>query len=191
MTHEEIPAESCSQEDSGPLEIAIAGDLAESSSELHAKLLEIPPGSECLVYFDCPGGSPYSAASIMNLILLRGLNATAIVTGECSSAALWPFAACGKRLATPYSIFLFHPMRWQSEEHVQLAEAREWARHFEHLESQMDQLLADLLPVPHDILEGWVRPGRYVTASELAEQGVLELVDPTRPGGFRLHANED
>ena len=48
---------------------------------------------------------------------------TAVVTGECSSAMLWPFAACERRLVTPYSVLLFHPMKWQSEEHVGLAEA--------------------------------------------------------------------
>ena len=59
---------------------------------------------------------------------LRGLRVTGIVTGECSSAALWPFAACKRRLVTPYSVMLFHPMKWQSEEHVGLHEAAEWAR---------------------------------------------------------------
>ncbi len=68
--------------------------------------------------------------SLMTLMLVRGVRATGIVTGECSSAALWPFAACVRRLVTPYSVLLFHPMKWQSEEHVGLAEAAEWARHF-------------------------------------------------------------
>ena len=57
------------------------------------------------------------------MILLRQLQVTGIVTGECSSAALWPFAACRRRIVTPFSVLLFHPMKWQSEEHVGLAEA--------------------------------------------------------------------
>ena len=80
----------------------------------------------------------------MSLILLRGLKATGVVAGECSSAALWPFAACRRRLVTPLSILLFHRMKWQSEENVGLPEAAEWARHFGQLETDMDRLLAEL-----------------------------------------------
>src|SRR5215813_9029284 len=131
----------------GPLEIAIVGDLTESEGELTDKLLGVEPGGECTLYFDSPGGSPYCAMSLMSLIRLRRLRATGIVTGECSSAALWPFAACIRRIVTPFSVLLFHPMKWQSEEHVRLAEAAEWARHFGKLETDMDQLLADLFGV--------------------------------------------
>ena len=99
-------------------EIAIVGDLTEHESELTERLLDVPPGGECTLYFDSPGGSPYCAMSLMTLIRLRGLRATGIVTGECSSAALWPFAACERRFVTAYSILLFHPMKWQSEENV-------------------------------------------------------------------------
>ena len=117
-----------SHEDDGPVEIAIVGDLTDSEAELTDRLLGIEPGGECTIYFDSPGGSPYCAVSLMTLIKLRDLRATGIVTGECSSATLWPFAACKRRIVTPYSVMLFHPMRWQSEENVGLAEAAEWAR---------------------------------------------------------------
>jgi ATP-dependent protease ClpP protease subunit len=121
----------------------------------------------------------------MTLILMRGLRATGVVTGECSSAALWPFAACAKRIVSQYSVLLFHPMRWQSEEHVQLAEAAEWARHFSELESEMDKLLAAMFGIPHETLSHWVHPGRYVTGKEVAEAGLAELVDLTRLNSFR------
>jgi len=98
------------------------------------------------------------------------------VTGECSSAALWPFAACQRRLVTAYSVLLFHPMKWQSEEHVQITEAAEWARHFEKLETDMDQLLAELFGVSSDVIARWVRPGRYVSGPELAEAGLAEII---------------
>ena len=109
---------------------------------------------------------------------VRELQATAIVTGECSSAALWPFAACQRRFVTPFSALLFHPMKWQSEENVQLPEAAEWARHFAHLEAQMDRLLADLFGMPHEKLISWMRPGHYVTGTEIVELGFAEMVDP-------------
>ena len=165
-------------ESEGPIEIALMGDLTDNVVDIADKLLGVPHGGECTLYFDSPGGNPYAAVSLMNLVILRELEATAIVTGECSSAALWPFAACQHRFVTPYSALLFHPMRWQSEENVQLAEAAEWARHFAHLESQMDQLLADLFKIPLKKLVAWMQPGHYVTGAEIAESGLAEILDP-------------
>jgi len=161
----------------GPLEIAIVGDLTDSEGELTDRLLSVEPGGECTIYFDSPGGSPYCAVSLMTLIKLRGLKATGIVTGECSSATLWPFAACERRFVTPFSVLLFHPMRWQSEENVGLAEAAEWARHFGTLEKEMDVLLAKLFGISSETMNEWINPGRYVTGRELAEAGMAELIE--------------
>src|SRR5882672_4555976 len=141
------------------LEVALVGDLTDNEMELTDKLLGIEPGGECTMYIDSPGGSPYCAVSLMTLIMVRGLRVTGIVTGECSSAALWPYAACTRRLVTPYSVLLFHPMKWQSEEHVGLAEAAEWARHFGHLEREMDELLAELFRLPVAEMSKWINPG--------------------------------
>ena len=157
-------------------EIAIVGDLTEHESELTERLLDIEPGGEVTIYFDSPGGSPYCATSLMTLIRLRGLQATGIVTGECSSAALWPFAACVRRFVTPCSVLLFHPMRWQSEENVGLAEAAEWARHFGKLERDMDTLLADLFGATREMMDAWINPGRYVSGEELADAGLADLI---------------
>ncbi len=165
------------EEQTGPAEFAIVGDLSDNESDLTDRLLGVEPGGECTIFFDSPGGSPYSAMSLMSIIRLRGLNVTGIVTGECSSAALWPFAACQRRLVTPYSVLLFHPMRWQSEEHVGLAEASEWARHFGHLEQDMDQLLADLFGIKLKEMSAWISPGRYVGGREMAKAGLAELID--------------
>lgn len=159
------------------IEIAMVGDLTDGEGDVTAKLLEVPPGGECTLYIDCPGGSPYSALAVMSLILMRGLRVTGVVTGECSSAALWPLAACRRRIVTPFSVLLFHPMKWQSEEHVGLGEAAEWARHFGHLEGEMDRLLSEMLGVDVTLLNQWMQPGRYLTGAELAAAGVAELVD--------------
>jgi ATP-dependent Clp protease protease subunit len=163
-------------------EIALVGDLTEHESELTDRLLDVEAGGECLIYFDSPGGSPYCAMSLMTLIRLRGLRATGIVTGECSSAALWPFAACQRRIVTPCSVMLFHPMRWQSEENVGLAEAAEWARHFGALEKDMDALLADLFGTSRELMDKWINPGKYVSGPELAAAGMAELVTFDRLG---------
>jgi hypothetical protein len=100
-----------------------------------------------------------------------------VVLGECSSAALWPFAACRRRLVTNFSVLLFHTIKWQSEENVGLSEAAEWARHFGQLEGDMDAFLARLLDVPPERISHWIRAGRYVTGPELAEAGLAELVE--------------
>lgn len=157
-------------------EIAIVGDLTDNEDDLTEQLLGVEPGAECLIYFDSPGGSPYCAMSLMTLIKLRRLRATAVVTGECSSAALWPFAACHRRIVTPYSVLLFHPMKWQSEENVGLSEASEWARHFGALERDMDRLLAKMLNVDSATMDAWINPGRYLGGVEVAEAGIAELV---------------
>lgn len=161
----------------GPAEIAVVGDLSESQAGLCESLLEVAPGGECVLYIDSPGGNPYTAMALVSILLMRGLRATGIVAGECSSAALWPLAACRRRIVTPYSVLLFHPMKWQSEENVGLTEAAEWARHFAALETDMDRLLAELFGLPVETIQRWVRPGRYVSGPELAETGAAELVD--------------
>lgn len=159
------------------IEIALTGDLTESQAHLCERLLEVKPGRQCILYFDSLGGSPYCAIALTTLILVRNLRATALVAGECSSAAILPFAACRRRLVTPYSALLFHPMRWQSEENVGVAEAAEWSRHFKNLEDEMDALLAQLLAIDLETLRSWCRPGRYMTGREAAEAGLAELID--------------
>lgn len=156
-------------------EIPVIGDLSDCASDVTEKLLAVPEGGECTLFFDCPGGSVYSAISLLTLICYRKLDATAVVSGECSSAAIWPFAACQRRVVTPFSFFLFHPMRWQSEESVQLPEAAEWARHFGRLEDGMNELMSEFLGVSNDQVRQWMYPGRYLSGRDLVDAGVAEL----------------
>jgi ATP-dependent Clp protease protease subunit len=174
-------------EHEGPIEIAVVGDLTDHESELSDRILSVPPGGSCTLYIDSPGGSPYCAMSLMTMITMRGLDVTAVVTGECSSAALWPFAACRRRIVTPFSVLLFHPMKWQSEEHVGLEEAAEWARHFGTLEQSMDCLLAKMFGISDEKMADWIRPGRYVSGPELAAAGLAELVELDQLGHFRTN----
>lgn len=160
-----------------PLEIALCGDLTEHEADVWEKLLAVPLGGECVLYFNSPGGSAYAALSLASLIVLRGMHCTGVVLGECSSAAIWPLAACRRRIVTPHSVLLFHPLKWESGEHVDISEAAEWARHFAHLERDMDQVLCRLLGVAPEVLAGWMKPGRYVSGPELAQAGLAELVE--------------
>ena len=169
------------------LEFAIVGDLSESEADLSEKILSVPVGGECTIFFDSPGGSVYSALSLMTLIATRQIRATGIVTGECSSAAIWPFAACCYRQVTPFSVMLFHRMKWQSEEQVGLREASEWARHFAQLEEEMDALLTRFFGAAIEQVEQWIQESRYISGPELVEAGLAELIEltPVQPGQQR------
>jgi len=175
----EFPMPSSKHDDDreAPIEIAISGDLSEHESDIYEKLLAVSPGGECTLYFNSPGGSAYAALSLASLLVLRGMNATGVVLGECSSAAIWPLAACRRRIVTAHSVLLFHPLKWESGEHVAIDEAAEWARHFAYLEQDMDSVLARLFGVTPDKLAAWMKPGRYVSGHELAAAGLAELVE--------------
>lgn len=171
-----------STDQNGRFEVAVVGDLTDNAVDIVDKLLSIEIGSDCTIYFDSPGGNPYTANSLVTIMRLRGLQATGVVTGECSSAAVWPFAACRRRLVTTSSVLLFHPMKWQSEEQVGIREAAEWSRHFSSLEIEMDNLLIDLFGVKQDadvanLVREWCNQHRYVTGREIAEAGLAELID--------------
>ncbi len=172
-----MPSMKHDEDREGPLEIAISGDLSEHENDIYEKLLSVPPGGECTLYFNSPGGSAYAALSLASLIVLRGMNATGVVLAECSSAAIWPFAACRRRIVTAHSVLLFHPLKWESGEHVAIDEAAEWARHFAFLEQDMDQVLARLFGVLSEKIAAWMKPGRYVSGHDLASAGLAELVD--------------
>jgi ATP-dependent Clp protease protease subunit len=161
----------------GPIEIAISGDLSEHENDIYERLLSVSPGGECTLYFNSPGGSAYAALALASLIVLRGMNVTGVVLAECSSAAIWPFAACRRRIVTAHSVLLFHPLKWESGEHVAIDEAAEWARHFAFLEQDMDAVLARLFGAAPDKIAAWMKPGRYVSGHELAAAGLAELVD--------------
>jgi ATP-dependent Clp protease protease subunit len=160
-----------------PWELVLSGDLTEKGGDLMEALTEVPFGSTGTIFFDSGGGSAYAGLALASVIRLRGLNATGVVAGECSSAALIPFAACRQRIVTPQSTLLFHPVRWQSDEEMQLEEAAEWARHFQVLERSMDDLLAKLFEVPVEQITGWTRPGRFLSGAEFAAAGLAQLID--------------
>lgn len=158
-------------------ELAIHGDLTDKQADLVSRLLEVPRRSKGTIFFDSCGGSAYVGLALASLIRLRGLKADGVVAGECSSAALMPFAACTRRFVTKHSTLLFHPIRWQSEENVRLEEASEWARHFQLLEVKLDELLAEMFGCPPEQLMRWTRPGRFVSGQEVVDAGLARLID--------------
>jgi ATP-dependent protease ClpP protease subunit len=105
------------------------------------------------------------------------LEGTAIVLGECSSAALLLFAACRRRFVTPYSTLLFHRMRWQSEKRVGSQEAYLWARHFEEMEKDIDNLQVRLFGAAAEQVREWTTSGQYVTGPQIVAAGLAEILE--------------
>jgi ATP-dependent protease ClpP protease subunit len=166
-------------------DIAVVGELDECESDVISRLLELDDGDECTLFIDSGGGRVYAALAIMSLVQIKNLRATAIVLGACSSAALMVLAACHQRFAFPYSVFQFHPVRWESGENIEKLEASEWAKHFAWLEKECDELLAQHLGVDLTRIQGWCRSSRYLTGRDLADAGVVQLIDATKPGRGR------
>jgi ATP-dependent protease ClpP protease subunit len=164
---------------SQPVELALVGEVEDWEKDVLDRLLEAPPGGQCVFYIDSSGGSVYGALAVVALLRHRPLQARAVVLGECSSATLLVFAACPQRLVTRYSAFLFHRMHWESEKRVTASEARSWAHHFEHLEKELDELLVRLLGKAADQVLAWTREDRYVMGDEIVAAGLADLLEIT------------
>lgn len=166
----------------GPLgwEISLSGDLYEKQKDLTDALVEVPFRSKGILYFDSCGGSVYVGLALATIMRLRGLDATGIVVGECSSAAFLPFAACTRRFVTPHSTFLFHPIQWTGKEDLRADEAVEWTRYMQILEGDVDRLTAKMLGVGADVeakIASWIKASKFLTGGEIVAAGLAKLID--------------
>jgi ATP-dependent protease ClpP protease subunit len=157
-------------------EIPLVGEVDDWEEDVIKTLLEVPQGGECLFYIDSAGGSVYGSLAVLTLLKYRKLDATALVLGECSSAALLLFAGCRRRLVTRFSTLLFHKMRWQSEKRVGSEEAFQWAKHFDDLEKEIDDLQIQLFGAAEEQVRAWTRKGCYVSGTELVAAGLAEML---------------
>jgi ATP-dependent protease ClpP protease subunit len=158
-------------------EIPVIGDVDDWEADVVKALLELPPRSSCVFYIDSAGGSVYGALSVLTLLRHRQLEATAIVLGECSSAALLLFASCRRRFVTRYSVLLFHRMRWQSDKRIGSEEAYLWAKHFDELEKDLDDFQVRLFGAAEEQVREWTKGGHYVTGPQIVEVGLAELLE--------------
>jgi ATP-dependent protease ClpP protease subunit len=158
-------------------EIAVIGEVDDWEEDVVKTLLDIPSGGECIFYIDSAGGSVFGALAVLTLMRHRRLSGTAVVLGECSSATLLLFAACRRRLVTPYSTFLFHRMRWQSEKRINSKEALRWAQHFEEMEQDVDDLQVRLFGKAEEQVRAWTANGDYVTGPQLVAAGLAEMLE--------------
>lgn len=166
----------------GPLgwEISLAGDLYEKQNELTDALVEVPLRSKGVLYFDSCGGSVYVGLALATIIRLRGLEATGVVVGECSSASFLPFSACTRRYVTPHSTFFFHPIQWTGKEDLRADEAVEWTRYMQILEGDIDRLTARFLGVSPEVeakIATWIKSSRFLTGQEIVDAGIAQMLD--------------
>jgi ATP-dependent protease ClpP protease subunit len=158
------------------IDVAVIGDVDDWEEDVVKALLEAPHGAEVTFHIDSAGGSVFGALAVLTLMKQRNLRGTAIVLGECSSATILLLAGCPRRLVTPYSTLLFHRMRWQSEKRVSSVEASHWARHFEQMENDIDELQIRLFGAAGDLVRAWTAGGQYVTGPQLVAAGLAEMV---------------
>jgi ATP-dependent Clp protease, protease subunit len=160
-----------------PVEFVLVGDVDSWEADVIKQIVDLKAGRECIFWIDSLGGSVYGALAVATLMRQRELHSTGIVLGECSSASLLVFAACQKRLVTRYSTLLFHHMRWQSDKRVAAREASLWAKHFEGLERQIDDLQVRMFGGAEKQIRAWTAAGQYVTGQQFAEAGLAELFE--------------
>lgn len=158
-------------------DIALVGEIDDWEEEVIKALLKVPTSGTCTFYIDSGGGSVFGALAVLTLLRQRRLQATAIVLGECSSAALLVFAACQRRLVTPFSVLLFHRMRGHSEKRIVSNDALAWARHFEEMEKSIEDLQVRLFGRAEEAVRHWTLTGQYVTGPQLVAEGLAELLD--------------
>ncbi len=159
--------------------LTLLEDVEKCERELVEACLAAPEGSDLQLVINSGGGNVYSALAIASAIELRRLRVRATVLADCSSSALLIFASCTARYAAPHASFLFHPMRWSSEEQSRLSAARSWSEEFTRLNRVCEDWLVERLPIARRTLRQWTREERYVTARELFD---LEIAEPVPEG---------
>ena len=160
-----------------PVEFVLVGEVDSWQADVIKQIVELKAGRECVFWIDSLGGSVYGALAVTTLMRKRELRSTGIVLGECSWASLLIFAACQRRLVTRYSTLLFHRMRWQSDKRVAAQEATLWAKHFDGLEKEIDDLQVRLFGGAEKQVRAWTDKGEYVTGLQFAEAGLAELFE--------------
>lgn len=152
--------------------------MEKCEKEVVEGILALPPRKAVQIVINSGGGSVYASLAIRTAMAMRNVQAEAVVLADCSSAALLVLAACQRRLVASHASFLFHPMRWSSEEQARLTAAKSWAGEFERLSSIFEDTLVEEFPIDRRTVRGWIRQEKYVTAEELIERGIADPLDP-------------
>ncbi|MEO8376649.1 MAG: ATP-dependent Clp protease proteolytic subunit, partial [Candidatus Sumerlaeota bacterium] len=140
-------------------------------------LLALADKRSCKIVINSGGGSVYASLAIATVIKLKQLAAEALVLADCSSAAITVFAACPIRKVSPYASFLFHPVKWASEDQSRLTGAKAWAIEFERVNQIYEDFLIAHMGVKRSIIRSWIKEEKYVTAQEIIDLGIADPIE--------------
>jgi len=98
------------------------------------------------------------------------------------------FAACRTRKVAPHASFLFHPMRWTSEEQARLSGAKSWSTEFNRVNAVCEHFIVENLGIPLKTLRLWTREERYIQAQEMFDLGLAEPLDLAPEGVIDITA---
>lgn len=157
--------------------ITLLDDVEKCEKEVTEALLAIPDKKPVKIIINSGGGSVYASLGIATVIKMKQLQAEGIVLADCSSSALLVFAACQVRKVAPHSSFLFHPMKWSSEESSRLSGAESWANEFNRVSSITENWMVEHFPIERRLIRRWIKDERYVLASELIDLGIAEELE--------------
>ncbi|CAN5353983.1 hypothetical protein BH09SUM1_BH09SUM1_25200 [soil metagenome] len=160
-----------------PVTVTLLDEVEKCEKDIVEHLLAIPDKKAVRIVINSGGGSVYASLGISTVIQMKKLQAEAIVLADCSSSALLVFATCKVRKVAPHASFLFHPMRWSSEDQSRLPGAKSWAAEFQRVNAVCEDWLVRHLAMPRKTLKSWLREERYVQAEELFELGIAEPLD--------------
>ncbi len=168
--------------------ITLVDDVEKCEKEILDSLFALADKRSCKIVINSGGGSVYASLGIATVIKMKQLAAEAVVLADCSSAAITVFAACQVRRVAPHASFLFHPMKWASEDQSRLTGARSWAVEFSRVNQVYEDFLVENLPIKRRLLRSWMKEEKYVQAAELFELGVAEPLEFPQEGVIDISA---
>lgn len=165
---------------SSPHIVTLLDDVEKCEREVVEALLSLPDKAKVQIVINSGGGSVYASLGIATVIKMKQFQAEAIVLADCSSSALLVFAACQTRRVAPHASFLFHPMKWTSEESARLSAAQSWSAEFRRVAFAAENWVVEHMGLPRRTLRRWIREERYVEAPELFALGIAEPLNLTQ-----------
>ncbi len=159
--------------------VTLLDDVEKCEKEIVESLLALPDRRHVHFIINSGGGSVYASLGIATVIKMKRFQAEATVLADCSSSALMVFATCQVRRVAAHASFLFHPMKWSSEDQSRLAGAESWSTEFARVSKVSEDWLVENLGIKRVTLRKWVREERYVKAKEMVDLGLAEFLDLT------------
>lgn len=167
--------------------ITLLDEVEKCEKEVVEALLALPDKKHVQVIINSGGGSVYASMGIATVMKMKQFQTEAVVLADCSSSALLVFAACQVRKVAPHASFLFHPMRWSSEDQSRLYGAQSWSSEFARISQITEDWLVEHLPISRRRLKSWIRHEKYVEAADLIRLGLAEAIEFPEENVISIH----